>query len=80
LADKYDLQRLKEACVHAMDVCLTKENVIDILIMADLHRCDDLKGKCLKSLGEWKSSLDSQDLKRLLKEFPDLMIDLIKTT
>ena len=78
LAEKYHLQRLKDACVQAMDICLTKENVCDILIAADRFRCDNLKRKCLKSLNEWRMSLDSRALERL-RAFPDLMIELIKS-
>ena len=61
-----------------MDVCLTKENVCDTLIIADLFRCDDLKEKCLKCLNKWRASIDADVLEKL-KEKPDLMIELMKT-
>jgi len=78
LADKYDLQSLKDACIHCMDVCLTKDNVCDTLIIADLYRCDALKKKCLKSLNEWRASLDSKVFEQL-QAYPALMVELIKT-
>ena len=78
LADKYDLKSLRDACIHCMDVCLTKENICDTLITADLFRCDDLKRKCLECLNQWRGSMDTQVLEQL-KEKPDLMIELMKT-
>ena len=77
LADKYDLQSLKDACIHCMDVGLTEENVCDTLITADLYRCDVLKKKCLMSLNEWRESLDRKVFEQL-QAYPALMIDLIK--
>jgi len=77
LADKYDLQSLKDACIHCMDVGLTQENVCDTLITADLYRCGVLKKKCLMSLNEWRESLDRKVFEQL-QAYPALMIDLIK--
>ncbi len=64
--------------IHCMDVCLTKDNVCDTLIIADLYRCDALKKKCLKSLNEWRASLDSKVFEQL-QAYPALMVELIKT-
>ena len=78
LADQYDLQRLKEACFYHMEKGLAKENICDTLILADFYRGADLKKKCLKSLHQWGSSLESKFLEKL-KEHPQLMIEVIQS-
>jgi len=78
LADKYDLKRLKNACFFHMEKILTKENVSDTLILADLYRGDELKKKCLSSLRLWGSSLES-DLLEKLKSHPHLMVEFIQS-
>ena len=78
LADKYDLKRLKEACFYHMEKGLSKENVADTLVLADLYRGEELKKKCLSSLRLWGSSLED-DLLETLKDFPQLMVEFIQS-
>ena len=77
LADKYDLPELKEACVHAMSKGLTRENVCETLVAADLYRCSNLRMKCLKSLSQWRSTMDSE-LLDVLSDFPKLLVELLR--
>ena len=76
LADKYDLPELKEACVYALGKGLTKENACETLVAADLYRCDDLKKKCLKSLSQWRSTMEAELLKGL-SDHPNLLVELL---
>ena len=43
-ANKYDIQDLKEICVKELRMKLTVDNAVDLLILADLHQANDLKG------------------------------------
>jgi len=47
-AEKYDVPRLKPACVASLADCLSTNNVIETLILADLQRENDLKTYCIK--------------------------------
>ena len=77
LADQYDLPELKEACVHAMERGLTKLNVCETLIAAELHHCADLGKKCLEALGRWKATVDDEQL-NALSQFPKLLFELVR--
>lgn len=37
VSDKYDFQELKSFCIQYLERCLTKENVCDILVLAENH-------------------------------------------
>ena len=76
LADKYDLPEVRDACVHWMEKSLSKENVCETLIMADLYRCPKLKKKCLKRLNRWKSEM-ADDIKTVLLDHPQLLLELV---
>jgi len=78
LADRYDLALLKDACFYHMQKGLTKDNVCETLILADLYRGSNLKKECLQQLHQWGSSLDSKVLEKL-SEHPRLMIEVIQS-
>ena len=61
-----------------MEKGLSKENVADTLVLADLYRGEELKKKCLSSLRLWGSSLED-DLLETLKDFPQLMVEFIQS-
>jgi len=77
LADRIGLSELKEACVHAISKGLTRENVCETLVAADLYRCPDLKKKCLQFLCQWRSTKDGE-LLDVLSDFPKLLVELLR--
>lgn len=79
LAEKYDLQDLKEGCSQAMAAQLSSGNVVNCLIMADLYRCPDLKRECFGRLKEWKTAMEEDAFKPLHK-YPDLWVELFRST
>lgn len=79
LAEKYDLQDLKDGCSRIMASNLSRGNVVNCLILADLYRCPDLKKECFRCLKEWKSTLEDDALKPL-QEYPVLLMELYRST
>jgi len=77
IADRYDSEVLKNACATALKKKISVENVVSILILADLHQCRELKRKSIRRLAEWKSSVAEEDLEQL-KPHPSLMFEFIK--
>jgi len=47
IAEKYDLQGLKEECEHQIAENLTVENAADVLVMAHLYNASILKPKVI---------------------------------
>ena len=76
LADKYDLPVLRGACEAALKKGLLKENVCQLLILADLFHCSSLKESCLRHIKTWGKSLDKSTMDNL-KPYPDLLIEVI---
>ena len=76
LAEKYDMQDLKDCCSLALAKNLACENVVDTLIRADLFRCPDLKRECIRRLREWKAVLTA-DAMEPLKRHPELLMELL---
>ena len=77
LADRFHLPELRDACTHWMEKGLTKENVCDTLITADLYQCADLKKKCLMRLNQWRSSVDKKVFE-VLVSYPRLLVELFQ--
>jgi len=77
LADRFNLPELRNACTHWMEKDLTKENICETLITADLYQCADLKRKCLKRLNQWKSSVDKEVFEALVC-YPRLLVELFQ--
>ena len=76
VAEKYDIQELKDACAIVMAKNLKAENVVDTLIWAHLFRCPDLKIEGIRCLRDWKSSIPAEQLNKL-KPHPELMLECI---
>lgn len=50
---QYALERLKIMCEEALCSNLNTDNVADILILADLHSADQLKGQCIDFINRY---------------------------
>uniref|UniRef100_A0A914P626 BTB domain-containing protein n=1 Tax=Panagrolaimus davidi TaxID=227884 RepID=A0A914P626_9BILA len=72
-AEKYDIYVLKEACCHAFEENVCKENVFEIVQIAYSHNFEELKEKCKKVLAENKGKLDLAKLNGLSK---NVLIDV----
>ena len=77
LTDKFDLPELRDACLHWLEKGLSKENVCETLIAADLFRCAELKKKCLQRLNQWKSSVADESFEALVAN-PRLLVEVIR--
>ena len=75
LAEKYDLQELKDCCSRAMIRNLVSGNAIDSLMMAYLFLCPALKTECFRRLREWKTIMTDEDYEPL-KKHPELLLEL----
>jgi len=80
MADKYDVQDLKESCSLAFRKKLTFSNVIDTLILAHTYHCPLLKERCFRGLRkEWKAKMAKESFAPL-KPHPELMLEFIQST
>ena len=75
-ADKYELNRLKIICEVFIGKNLTKDNVTDILIVADAHRSTLLKTQALEFISaHMKDVMNTNGYKSMRKSHPDLIGD-----
>lgn len=65
LGDKYDLKGLTELCKHGLMCQLNRENVFEILAIADLYNCDELKLAALKYIKNYKVKLQNSMFEEL---------------
>jgi len=77
IADKYGIEELKAASSVAAKKSLKKENIVQTLIMADLHLCGDLKKECISRLKGWKTEMGDTAMDPLA-QYPQLMLELLK--
>ena len=73
IADKYGIPELKEEAARAMEQGITKENVVERVILAHLMQCPSLKNRCFLYL-KTQPPLSAEALAPL-KSHPDLMFD-----
>jgi len=76
LSEKYDLGFLKRVCEQTLTKKLDKNNLVEMLVWADLYRCETLKTECLRKYEECRSTISADDLKPL-KKYPDLMFEML---
>jgi len=77
-ADKYDMAGLKEICETALCSNLTAQNVIEALLLAEMHRCDDLMTRAKAVFGSCVSVLKNQENWKKLEESPSLLLQLLE--
>ena len=80
-AEKYLLEDLKAACEVALRPVISKDDVIQALILAHVHRCSNLFKFCIPlfkaNIEELKETEQWEELKEELKELPDLLSQLL---
>ena len=77
VAEKYDIRELKEACEIALIKTLTIRNVVEIMIMADVFRCNVLKPEAIDMFMQYRRCQSSKMLEPL-KAYPELMLECLK--
>ena len=76
--EKYDLEQLKEKCEDHISECLSVTNVLDMLVLADLHRAATLRSTALEFFCENRKEILAQEgWREKVKMYPDLMADII---
>jgi len=74
LADKYEVDSLKEECASSLVHHLTVDNLVVTLRLAYLHSAKDLCEQCLFFTSKnWSDVFSRRDWLQLGKEFPDLI-------
>ena len=76
IADKYGIEDLKLACSASLKSQLQPENVIQTMILADMHQCHPLKNKCVRAFTEWKRDVARSDIAELVHH-PQLMLECL---
>ena len=76
-AEKYDLQELKKMCEESLCCTMTTDNVLNMLVMADLNRAAVLKSVALRLI------VDNGDLivamegwRNMMKKYPEIISDM----
>ena len=77
VAEKYDIRELKRASEHALARSITRDNVVEVLIMADMFNCDVLKRDSINRFMSYRKCLSDEQLAPL-KAHPDLMLECFK--
>ena len=77
VADKYDIRQLKKACEYALWGTITRDNVVEVMIMADMFHCAGLKPKAIEQFMKYRKSLSDEQLAPL-KAHPELMLECLK--
>ena len=75
VADKYDIDDLKEECVAFILSCIRMENVVSLMVWANLYSIKELKDATLAFVADNGQEICMQsDWEELTKSYPDLCI------
>lgn len=78
-AEKYDLRELKSMCEAALCENITTDNVLDLLVLADLHGAASVRTLALKFIVENGKEIVSQaQWREKLKSYPEIMADMFE--
>merc|ERR1719471_1727336 len=78
-AEKYDLRELKTMCETALCDTITQDNVLDLLVLADLHGASAVRGLALKFIVDnGKEIIAQQGWREKLKAYPEIMADMFE--
>jgi len=78
-AEKYDLKELKTMCETALCDTITQDNVLDLLVLADLHGASVVRGLALKFIVDNGKEIVAQPgWREKLKAYPEIMADMFE--
>jgi len=78
-AEKYDLKELKAMCEASLSENITTENVLDLLVLADLHGATTVRQLALKYIVDnGKEIVAQQGWRDKLKMYPEIMADMFE--
>lgn len=78
-ADKYALERLKVMCEEALCSNLVIDNVAEILVLADLHSADQLKGVAIDYINSHATDvMETSGWKTMVQSHPNLVADAFR--
>jgi len=78
-AEKYDLKELKQMCEESLCTNINTDNVLDMLVLSDLHGAASVRTLSLKFIVENGKEIVSQDGWRdKLKMYPEIMADMFE--
>jgi len=78
LADKYQLNGLKESCISSLYRTVSKKNVIDILLLAEDLHLPGLLRYCVPIFQVWAEFLKSTAHWSKLRQYPELLLKLLQ--
>jgi len=79
VADKYDVERLKNACEVALSSSLTESTVPRLLVIADRHRCAKLKADALSYLTLNPAQiLETAEWKIVEEDHPNIIVEALR--
>jgi len=78
LADQYGLDELKKMCESAVGSRISVDNVIEVLLLADLHNCPKLTKRCIPLFKANVASLKQSASWAKLKANPFLIVSLLE--
>jgi len=77
-ADKYDLKELKVLCEDHLCAKLSQDNVLDILVLADIHCASTLRSWALQFVADnRKKIVAKKEWRGKLTKYPELMEEII---
>ena len=78
VADRFQIDTLKDICQHQLADRLAVANVVDTLILADLHSAVELKTRCLQFL-HWNrpAVFETFQWRTFVESYPKLITELL---
>jgi len=78
-AEKYDLPELKAMCETSLCENITTDNVLDLLVLADLHSASSVRNLALKFIVDNSREIVNQEgWREKLRMYPEIMADMFE--
>ena len=78
-AEMYHLDKLKKIVEDELCGSLQPENVLELVVMGDMHGTPQLKEKAIKFIAEKKKEVQNlENWRKFVKSYPDLTVEIIK--
>ena len=79
VADKYGISGLKEMSEAALCAKMNIDNVLNMLVLADLHNAPSVKSLALKFVRENVQEIVSQEgWRKKLEKYPEIVFDILE--